>query len=318
MINMDAVLLVIGLVLLVKGADIFIDGSVGIAKRLNVSELIIGLTIVAFGTSAPELAVSLTASLEGANDIAISNVIGSNIFNTLFVIGVCALIKPIRVDKNLLKKEMPFMLVITVGLLLLMADVFLRGHDSNVISQVDGFILLVVFLLFLAYTIRGALKNKDVTPTENKKEVKLPKSILLSILGLGAIILGGDLVVDSATNIATAFGVSETVIGLTIVAIGTSLPELVTSALAAKRGNSDLAIGNVVGSNIFNILMIVGLASAISPIQVEVLAIYDCIFLIISSILLLIFSSTSKKIGAFEGGVFILMFIAFNIYILVR
>lgn len=319
---MDAVLLVIGLILLVKGADIFIDGSVAIAKRLNISELIIGLTIVASGTSAPELAVSLTASLEGANDIAISNVIGSNIFNILFVLGICALIKPINVDKGLLKRDIPYSLFATIVLLVMMADMVLWGRDSNSITRTDGIILLALFLVFLFYTIRGALKVKNEQPklqsTEQAKKVTLPKSIALSLLGLVAIIFGGDLVVDNATDIAQAFGISETVIGLTIVAIGTSLPELVTSTLAAKRGNSDLAIGNVIGSNIFNIVAILGISSTITPIQVDVLALYDCLFLIASTVLLLLFAGTSKKISRVEGVLFVTMFIGFNIYILMR
>ena len=284
---MDYILLIIGFVLLIKGADFFVDGSASVAKILKVPTIIIGLTVVAFGTSMPELSVSVTAALRGSNDLAVSNVLGSNIFNLLVVLGCCALVKPVAAKWSLLKKEFPFSILITIILLLVDSDFsimkILDGNQGFVLGRWAGFLFLILFVLYIYATVKSALRSraeaKDMEEEEYKTMSPLKSGIYI-VIGLIGIVWGGNLVVDSASNIALTFGWSQTFIGLTIVALGTSLPELVTSVVAARKGENDLAVGNVVGSNIFNILLILGVSSFITPITLDVTAVYDTIILI--------------------------------------
>ena len=273
---MEYVLLVVGFILLIKGADFFVEGSSSLAQILKVPSVVIGLTIVAMGTSAPEASVSINAALAGSNDIAISNVVGSNIFNGLVVVGVCAFLSAFKTNRDILKRDMPLNILVTFILCLM----FLDGK----LSRIEGGILFAGMILYIAVMIYHAIKNQS--ENEPEKILSLPRSIIYMIAGLAAVIFGGDLVVDKACIIATNFGVSQNFIGLTIVAIGTSLPELVTSIVATKKGDSGLALGNAIGSNLFNILFILGFSAILSPLHVLNESIIDCGILLISSILL--------------------------------
>lgn len=305
--------LVIGFVLLVKGADIFVEGASSVAKLLKVPTIIIGLTIVAFGTSAPECAVSIAAAINGNNGIAVGNIVGSNILNLLVVLGVCAVILPMAIDKNILNGDYLFSLIISIVFLGMI------GVDKR-LGRIDGIILIILFVYFLYKTIKAAIKYKKIEDEENK-EIKVMKplvSIFYIIIGLVAIIYGGNTVVSSASAIALQFGLSEGLIGLTIVAIGTSLPELVTSVVASKKGENGLALGNIVGSNIFNILWIGGISSVIMPIKIDVSSLYDMIFFIVSLVLVWIFTRKDYKIQRKEGAVMLLLYIGYMIYIIMR
>jgi len=308
-------LLLLGFVLLIKGADLFVEGSASVAKKLRVPTFIIGITIVAMGTSAPECAVSIAASVKGANTLAVSNVVGSNIFNLLVVCGFCALIKPLTVDKSTVKKEFPFAIII--GLVMLGLSI-LRMN----LSRLDGLILLVMFVIFLYYMVRSALKaktqSKDNEVDDNIKEISVIRCIIYIVFGLAAIIWGGDLVVDSASGIASKLGLSQTLIGLTIVAVGTSLPELVTSLVAAKKNQMDMAVGNIIGSNIFNVLWIIGLAAAISPIAIQMENIIDLIILGVVSMISFLFVFRDHEIGKGEGVIMLLMYAGFITYTCIR
>lgn len=303
------VLLIAGFVFLIKGSDLFVDGSSSVASLLKIPAIIIGLTIVAFGTSAPEAAVSITSSLSGNNGLAVGNVIGSNLFNILFVIGVAALLGNLLMEKSVLKKDLPILLGIT-----LLLTIFIIT-DWN-ISAIEGIILLVILILYVFSLIRTAKKDNDVKT--DKPKLTPQKSIIFIAIGLAGIILGGDLVVKSASAIAIAFGMSETLVGLTIVAIGTSLPEFVTSLNALKKGENQLVIGNVVGSNIFNILFVLGASSAISPIPVDSSLITDIVFMIIVTIICFIFGKTQEKYDKKEGIILIALFIAYMAFAILR
>ena len=312
---MNYILLLIGFALLVKGADYFVDGSSNIAKKLRIPSLIIGLTIVAFGTSAPEAAVSITASINGQNGMAIGNVIGSNIFNLLMVIGASGIIKPLLVEKSILSREFPFTLLISIILIILSSDILLFNSSINTINRIDGIILLILFIVFLYYLINSAMKNRkeSLYDTETSADLDMSniksieksntmiKSILISVIGIAAIIFGGNLVVDSASNIASSFGVNDQLIGLTIVSIGTSLPEFVTSIIAATKGESDLALGNVLGSNIFNILFVIGASALISPMTVDPKLIINGAIMILSTILVYFYAYRKNDISKFES-----------------
>ena len=323
-ILLDLVLLVVGFVLLIKGADYFVEGSAAVAKKFNIPGVVIGLTIVAMGTSAPELAVSVSAGLAGSNALAISNVIGSNIFNLIVVLGVCAILSPVAVDKAILKRDFPFSLAATILVGLFISDLALTGSmistdsglSSGTIRRWEAIILLVLFMIYIFITVRSAIKNRE----EGEEIESLPiwKSLTFIILGVAAIIGGGQLVVDSAKAIAFFCGMSETLVGLTIVAIGTSLPELVTSIVAAKKGQNGMAVGNVVGSNIFNLLMILGISSALHPIAASFESVIDISVLFILSILILIFCKTKGKINRTEGFVMILLYVAYMVYAIIR
>lgn len=312
----DFIILFLGFLFLIKGADFLVDGASSIAKLLKVPTIIIGLTIVAMGTSAPEAAVSISAAIKGENAIAIANVIGSNIFNLLIVGGVCALITPIRVKKSLIKGEYPFSILISILLLFFISD-FIFGKDIITLGKIEGIVLLILFVLFLIYMIISAIKNKE-TLEEDFKTLSPLMSILYIIIGLIGVIWGGDMVVDGASSIAAAMGLSANLIGLTIIALGTSLPELVTSMVAAKKGDSDMALGNIIGSNIFNILLILGMASAIQPIVVTMESVIDLIVLCIVSIITYFFCISKTDINKKEGFIMIVMYIIYMTYICIR
>lgn len=323
--SMSYVLLILGFVLLIKGADFFVDGSSSVAKILKVPTIIIGLTVVAFGTSMPEASVSITAALQGKNDLAVSNVLGSNLFNLLVVLGACALVQPIQAKQSVLKKEFPFSIIVTAVLLVCMAGNFkdaipriVNGGDGFVLTRIGGVILLVLFGVFLASTIKDALKARNEYVDDEYEVLSRPKSALYIIVGLIGIVLGGEFVVDSASAIAADFGLSQTFIGLTIVALGTSLPELVTSIVAAKKGENDLALGNVIGSNLFNILLVLGASAAIFPITVDVTAIYDTIILAIASIFAYVCTLNRKEVNKIEGIMFLVVYAGFFWYVFTR
>ena len=309
------ILLILGFILLIKGADLFVDGSSSIARLLRIPAAVIGLTIVAFGTSAPELSVSCSAALAGQNEIAISNVLGSTIFNLMVVTGACAAISAIPVNEGILKREFPFSIV--AAALLLIFSLF--GFGRLNIGRLEGLTLLVLFVLFVAIQVRDALKSRSENAEDPMEEVLSPlKSIVFVVIGCIMIIYGGNFVVDSASEIAANFGLSETLIGLTVVAFGTSLPELVTSIVASRKGENDLAIGIVVGSNIFNILMILGISTSIHPVALQPSAVYDCIILMVFSILVLFFCWSKKRLARGEGIFMIILYAIYTVYIIMR
>ncbi len=319
------IILIAGFLLLIKGADFFVEGSSRIARRLNIPPLIIGLTLVAFGTSAPEAAVSITSALQGQNDMAIGNIVGSNIFNLLFVVGIAAFIAPLKVKKSIISKEFPFALLSAFVLLILAYDTEFQGYSENILTQADGMMLLVLFGIFMYYLVELALtshstKKEQVVEQgeENERPLSNRKSILVAIGGMVGIILGGKLVVDAATTIALTWGMSESLVGLTIVAVGTSLPELVTSIVAARRGESDIALGNVIGSNIFNVFFILGVSAWINPIALSGNVFLDMIFLLIVSIIAYVFAITKKSINKFEGVILTSSYIVYLIFIIMR
>ncbi len=305
------VLLVIGFVLLIKGADFFVEGSSSVAKKLKVPSIIIGLTIVAMGTSLPETAVSVTASLTNNNALAVSNAVGSNIFNLMVVCGFCALFNPLAVDKNTLKKEFPFSMFCAVVLLVC-------GYLSMELGHVDGILLLALFVCFLAWMIRSALRARANAEEETAETLPVWKCVLFIVGGIVAIKFGGDFVVDGASAIASRLGLSQNLIGLTIVACGTSLPELVTSVVAARKNELDMALGNVIGSNVFNILFVLGIAATISPIAFIMENVVDIAILTVMSLLVWVFGWTKQKIGRGEGIVMLAIYAAYLVYICLR
>lgn len=305
-------LLLVGFVLLVKGADFFVDGSSSVAKILKVPSVIIGLTIVALGTSLPEAAVSITASLQGNNSMALSNVMGSNLFNLLVVIGASALIKSFDVNQDIKKRDLPFNIILTAVLLLF-------AFTNKTLGRIEGILFLIVLVIYMICLVKSALKNKIEEVVET---MSVAKSIIYIILGMAAIVIGGKLVVNNASAIASKLGLSDLFIGLTIVAIGTSLPELVTSIVAAKKGESGLALGNAVGSSILNIVFILGVSSALSPIKVVAaeftVVIIDLIILLVVSMILQVFCVTRDKVSKFEGATCILLYVAYMSYVILR
>ncbi len=316
---MSYILLLIGFLLLIKGADTFVSGSSSIAKIFNVPSLIIGLTIVAFGTSAPEAAVSVMAALKGNNDMAIANIVGSNIFNLLLVVGVASIINPIRVQKSTIIKEFPFAILASIVLLILSHDTKFQGYDVNLLTRADGLMLLSLFIIFMYYLIEMAITSKEEMDIEKPQEnMSIGKSIVMSIIGVLGIIIGGDIVVSSASNIALAWGMSQNLVGLTIVAVGTSLPEFVTSIIAARKGESDIAMGNAVGSNLFNILFVLGISSTISNIQIHPIVFIDMIIMILVTILTFIFAATKKTVSRNEGIILSLMYVFYMVFIIIR
>ncbi len=323
---LNLVILLVGFVALIKGADIFVDGSADVARKFKVPGVIIGLTIVAMGTSAPELAVSVSAGLSGSNQIAVSNVVGSNIFNLIVVLGVCALLKPLPVDTRIKKRDFPISLIATAALAFMAALYIIFGPrpdmsdtmaTAGIISRIGGIILMIGFVAYMLYTIKYA-KNNKTEEDDSENTSSLLKDIVFIVLGAAMIVAGGDGVVSSAKNLAMMWGMSETLVGLTIVAIGTSLPELVTSIVASVKGENGMAIGNVVGSNIFNLLLILGVSSTIRPIPVTVASFFDLSLLLGVSIVAFIFVCTGKKITRIEGGIMVLMYIAYTTYAILR
>lgn len=324
MLIIDFLILIVGFVALIKGADLFVDGSAGLAKNFHVPELIIGLTIVALGTSAPELAVSTSAAMQGSNEIALSNVIGSNIFNLLVVLGGCALFHPVPVDRGVLKRDFPVSIVSTLLVLLMVgtgALSILSSADAETIvgtaGRLLGIMLMAGFAIYIVYLILDAKKH----PQDTDEVIELrpvSKCLLLIVVGIALIVGGGQAVVYSAKEIARAAGMTETLIGLTIVAVGTSLPELVTSIVAAKKGETELAVGNAVGSCIFNMMFILGISATLHPIAVNFASVCDLVILIAVSVLTLVFALTGQKINRAEGAVMILVYIADVVYAALR
>lgn len=323
MIFLQIFILIFGFVFLVKGADFFVDGASSVAKALKIPAVVIGLTIVSFGTSLPELAVSLTSAIEKVEGIAIGNVIGSNIVNLMLVAGCAAAISPMKMEKSLMKKDFPFSILIAVALFVMLADkVFDPSAQQNIISRADGIMLLILFVIFMYSTVNYTLssQNAGTEQPETSAEEKTPlaKSILSTILGLAGVIIGGQMVVKSATFIAKTAGMSDTLIGLTVVAFGTSLPELVTSVIAAKKGENEIAMGNVIGSNIFNILFILGISAAIRPLNVDPACICDTVILIFLSALVWLMSSPKYQLGRACGIIMILLYAAYDVFVFLR
>ena len=309
---MDYLLLVVGFVLLLKGADFFVEGSSSIAKRLRVPSLIIGLTIVAMGTSLPECAVSISAAIAGNTGVAVGNAVGSNIFNLMVVCGVCALFCPLTVSRGTLTGEFPFSVIVAVVLMVL-------GWLGMTLGHIDGFILLVLFAGFLFWMIRSAQKARNESEAEDEYEIRpIWQCIVYIVGGAAAIAAGGQIVVNAASAIATSFGMSQNLIGLTIVAFGTSLPELATSVVAARKHEVDMALGNVIGSNIFNILFVLGVAAAIHPMVFQMENIIDIIVLVVMSIIVLCFAWTKHKLVRWEGFTMLVMYAAYVVYICLR
>ncbi len=315
-IILQIILLVVGFVCLIKGADWLIDGASSIASHFKVSKLLIGLTIVAFGTSVPELAVSFSSIFNNSTDILLGNVIGSNIINVLLLVGIAAVIHPIRVKKDTVSKELPLLLLISTALIVLVLDVNLSEAVSNVFSRGDAVMCLLLFGIFLYYIISLARKNKKEAKKIEKPKWKLGKSFLFIIVGLAGVVIGSELVVNSASTIASAIGISERIISLSIVALGTSLPELITTVTAAKKNESDLLIGNIVGSNIFNICFVlalpVALSGSISPSNFEVI---DLIMLIASSLIICVLAKRNRNITRLEGAIMLAIFLIYYGYI---
>lgn len=310
-------LLLIGFVFLIKGADIFVDGASDTARKFRVPKMLIGLTIVSFGTSAPELAVSIQSILSGKGDILLGNVVGSNVLNILLILGVASLVGTLRVNTATVKKEIPVLVLITLAFAALLSDKIF-GLAENIFTRQDGVVLLLFFCIFIYYLI-GMARKKDTNEEENRDEkpVKLVKALLMIVIGLFGIVLGSDFVVKGASEIAATFGVSQRIISLTIVALGTSLPELVTSVIATKKGEYDIAIGNIVGSNIFNIGIVAGLPVAIfGGVGGGAFSYIDIIALIISAVVLFFFARHGGRIGYKKGIIFLLMFVVYYGYVM--
>lgn len=310
-------MLIIGLALLVKGADWFVDSASGLAARMGVSPLVIGLTIVAFGTSAPEAAVSITSSIQGSNGIAVGNIVGSNLFNLLVVVGASALIRPCKVDNAIIKKDFPFSILATVVLIFTMLDRFLGDSPVMVISRCDGMIILAFFVVFMYYTVASAISEKS-QPAEDADKKPLWLLTVMAVIGITSIVLGGQSVVRGASDVARAFGVSEDLIGLTIVAVGTSLPELVTSIVAVRKGEDNIAIGNVVGSNIFNLLFIVGMGAGISAISVNGAMLTDALALLAVNLLFYAYIARKRAVSRNAGVLMIAVYAAYMIFAVTR
>ena len=313
---MPWVLLVIGFAALVKGADFFVDGAASFARKLGISAAIVGLTIVAMGTSAPEAAVSITAGVQakffgvlGAADMAVGNILGSNLFNLLFILGVCMMIKPIPTSFCSLKRDFPWAMFSTI--------LFIPMIMDGKLGLVEGIILVTLFIGYIGWMVFQSIKNRQVAEDDTKL-MPISKSLILLVIGLGMIILGGQFVVNSATTIATEFGMDDTLIGLTICAIGTSLPELVTSVVASRKGESELAVGNVIGSNIFNLLFILGTTVTISPISVNADMMIDTIILLVATAVVMLFSFTKMQCDRKEGIIIFTAYIGYTVYIILR
>ena len=312
---LNIILLIIGFVILIKGADLFVDGASNIALNFKVSKMLIGLTIVAFGTSSPEFAVSVKGLLSGSFDIVLGNVIGSNILNILLILGVAAMIHPLVVKSNTVKKELPITLLITALFAVLLSDNLFDKSMSNNFTRGDGIVLILFFLVFIYYLI-NLMRNK-VEDSTDEKVLSLPKSFLYTFIGLVMIILGSNFVVDSASYLAKAFGVSERIISLTIIALGTSLPELVTSVMATKKGEYDIAIGNAVGSNIFNIGIVIGLpVTILGGISKIAFSYIDLIVMVVTALMLYLFSKNDYKISKREGLSFLILFVVYYSYVI--
>ena len=311
----QVILLIIGFIVLIKGADIFVDGASSIALNCKLSKMLIGLTIVAFGTSAPEFAVSVKSIISNNSDMVIGNVIGSNILNILLIIGICSIIKPINVKSNTVRKELPIVMLISALLFFLIKD-DLFISNINMISRNDGFVIILFFTIFIYYLI-SIMRNKKDDDSDEMAKYGIFKSICFTLLGIVCIILGSNVVVDSASHIASMLGVSQKMIALTVVAFGTSLPELVTSIVSTRKGEQEILVGNIVGSNIFNIGIVLGLPVAMfGGIPAIGFNIIDLITMIIAAILLFVFAFKDHKIGKFEGIVMLIIFVIYYSYVI--
>lgn len=313
-------LFVLGFILIIKGADLLVDGSSALAKKLRVSSLVIGLTIVSFGTSLPEMLVNLFASAQGATDLAIANVLGSNIANILLILGVAAIIYPLAVSKGTVWREIPFSLLAVIMLAVLANDALLSGTNTSMISRSDGLVLIAFLVIFLYYIYNVAKNDRKKKMPDMDGVMKVSKSLLYLFIGIIGLIVGGNWVVDGAIEIASFFNISESLIGLTIIALGTSLPELVTSAVAAYKHNAELAVGNAVGSNIFNIFWILGLSAVIRPLPFNISSNYDILMVVGATLLLFIWMFIGKKhiLQRWQGLVFILMYICYIGFVVYR
>ena len=315
-IALQVILLIVGFIILIKGADWLIDGASSAASHFKVSKLLIGLTIIAFGTGAPELAVSVSSLINGTTDMLLGNVIGSNILNILLLIGLAALIRPIRIKKDTVAKELPLLLLISTILVVLFLDIFLMNADVNTISRADGIICLLCFTIFLFYIISMARKNRKAKKEVEKPKFKLSTSLILVLVGLVGVVGGSELVVSSASTIATAIGISDRMIALTVIAFGTSLPELITTIKAAKKGETELLVGNIIGSNIFNICIVLGLPvtlfGTVTPDSFELL---DIVMLVGSAAILLLVARSGRKITRGEGALMLATFAIYYSYI---
>lgn len=311
--------LLVGFFLLIKGADLFVDGTSSIAKLLKVPSIIIGLTIVAMGTSAPEMAVSVGAAIKGQNDIVISNVLGSNIFNLLVVAGGCAVIKSLPVSIDLRKRDFPFSIGIAALLLFFCLNSLIIGGKGFTINRTEGIVLFAGLMAYLGFLVYSAVKGRTGLPGDEEIKTMSPlKSVFYTALGIAGIVVGGDLVVDSASDIAAAFGLSQTIIGLTILAVGTSLPELVTSLVATRKGENDLAMGNVIGSNIFNILGVLGLSAAVSPVKVSGFSVIDLSLFIGFCLIIYLVTYFRNKIERLPGILMVLTYLGYMTYAVMR
>ncbi len=314
---LNIILLIVGFILLIKGADFFVDGASSTAQNFKVSKMLIGLTIIAFGTSAPEFAVSIQSLAKGSTDMLLGNVIGSNILNILLILGVAAVIHPIKIKDNTVKKELPLCMLISILLIVLFLDIRLANGLVNEITRSDAIVIILFFTIFIYYLIALAKQNKE-NDEQEKPKFKLWKSLLLVLIGLVGIILGSNMVVNNASDIATKLGLSERVIALTIIALGTSLPELVTTIVSSKKGEQDLLLGNIIGSNIFNACVVLGIPVAlfgtITPTSFNYL---DLFMLIGSSLLLFAFAETKRMISRFEGAIMLLIFIVYYVFVFI-
>ena len=319
---MNILFLVGGLVLILLGANGLTDGAASVAKQFRIPSIVIGLTIVAFGTSAPELTVSVSSALKGSADIAIGNVVGSNIFNTLMIVGCTALFAPIAITRNTLKKEIPLCILSSVALWVCANDVFLDHSAENILNRADGLLLLCFFAIFKGYTFAIAFPSGQASAEgSGEEEIKLLpwwKSVIYILGGLAALVYGGQLFVNGATGIARSLGVSESVIGLTLVAGGTSLPELATSIVAALKKNPEIAIGNVIGSNLFNIFFVLGCSASITPLHLTGITNFDLFALVMSGILMWFFGLffAKRTITRMEGGILVLCYVAYTAYLI--
>ncbi|MDP6416710.1 MAG: calcium/sodium antiporter [Gammaproteobacteria bacterium] len=305
--------LFLGFIVLIKGADLLVDGASSIAKRFGITEIVIGLTVVSFGTSSPELFVNLLAVARGSTELALGNIIGSNISNTLLVLGAAAIVLPLAIKRNTVRREIPLALLASLAVLFLANDSFIDGANSSVLTRVDGLILLLLFSVFLYYTYGIAkVKGKNLDSPDIIRR-SLPKSLLMVISGMAGLAAGGHWIVSSATDLALVFGLSESVIGLTIIAIGTSVPELATSVVAAFRGNADIAVGNAVGSNIFNLLFVLAITSLVSPIPVPLNMNIDIMVMIAAALVLFVATINRPpfRIERWEGIGFVGMYVVY-------
>lgn len=314
------ILFLVGFVLLIKGADFLVDGASSIARRFNVSDLVIGLTVVAFGTSSPELFVNIISSIKGNTDIAIGNVLGSNIANVFLILGVSSIIYPLTVGTGTVWKEIPLSLLAAILLGILANDRLIDKASSSSLTRIDGLVFLSFFIVFLYYSVSIAKKVDGMEDHVPTKKYGLVKSLLLVVSGLIGLTVGGQWIVDSAVKLAVKFGMSQSVAGLTIVALGTSLPELATSAVAARKKNVEIAVGNVVGSNIFNVFFVLGISSVIKPLPFQARSNIDIGVVILARILLFAYMFTGKKrsLDRWEGVIFVLMYTAYITCVIIR